>query len=107
MKKVPYWAQGVFFSIAFILLIFFLKVICPIDLGCVVDPFLVPLFSPLKILSFFNLVILEQWEALYILIFWAFVGLCVGFVYEKTKGSLSKYFITEDDEETEESPTNI
>ncbi len=102
MKKVPYWIQGFFFSIAFILLIFFLKVICPIDLGCVVDPFLVPLFSPLKIVSFLHIAIPVQWEALCILMFWSLVGLCVGVLYEKTKGSLSKYFITEEDEEIED-----
>lgn len=97
MKHVPYWAQGIFFAFALIILIFFLKIICPIDVGCLADPFLVPLFSPLRITAFLGITDLGKWEPLFIFSFWSVVGFCVGLVCENVKKN--KKDVRESDEE--------
>lgn len=99
MKRVPYWAQGFLFACALIFLIFFLKVICPIDVGCLADPFLVPLFSPLKLLALFGIPELGQWEPLFIVTFWAVFAFFVGLFFEKRKRK-QVVMPSEDEEET-------
>jgi len=47
MRNLPHWADGALFGILFIPLAFFLKVTCPITVGCFIDPFFVIIFSPL------------------------------------------------------------
>jgi len=51
MIKLPPWADGAIFGVLFVPLTFFLKITCPIDFGCFVDPFFVPIFSPLFLLQ--------------------------------------------------------
>jgi len=85
MKRVPYWAQGFLFACALIFLIFFLKIICPIDVGCLADPFLVPLFSPLLLLKIFHIGELGPWEPFFIIIFWAIFAFYIGLFFEKRR----------------------
>lgn len=57
-------------------LVFFLKVTCPLSVGCLSDPFLMAVFSPLLIVKIFG-VDSSSWgwyEALAILSFWIIIG---------------------------------
>ena len=64
----------------FIVIIFVLKVTCPVQLGCFADPFLVPILSPLVILKTIS-VDLGALEPLYVLIFWSLIGAIFGYFY--------------------------
>jgi len=72
--------QGALFASLLSILIFFLKIICPLDTGCFVDPFLLVLFSPLPLLS--NLFLISHisisYEPFVILLFWTVVGFISG-----------------------------
>lgn len=76
MKK-P-WIKGTIFTSSLAVLIFFLKIICPLQTGCFADPFLIPMFSPLVILRFFK-ISAGAFEPFFILIFWAAAGGLAGF----------------------------
>ena len=69
------------FAASLTILIFFLKVICPLNTGCLVDPFLVVLFSPLVLFESLGLssLITDVNEPFIILAFWALVGFLVGY----------------------------
>jgi len=73
MSKIPSWAEGSIFAALLVILIFFLKVLCPVDIGCFADPFLIPLFSPLFILKIFS-ISLGSFEPFFILFFWTVCG---------------------------------
>jgi hypothetical protein len=85
MKRVPLWAQGALFAVAFALLIFFLKITCPIELGCFADPFLLPLLSPLIFVHYLGP--LGSFEPFFILLFWCLVGMLIGFLFDKIWGN--------------------
>lgn len=72
MKRLPYWADGALFGVFLVPVIFFLKMICPLQVGCFADPFLVPIFSPLILIEAFSgeQTISFQTEILFITIFW-------------------------------------
>jgi hypothetical protein len=75
MKRLPYWADGALFGVFLVPVVFFLKMICPLQTGCFADPFLVPIFSPLIIVEAFarERVISFQGEIFFITIFWGVV----------------------------------
>lgn len=79
------WARGFLFTGGLLILIFFLKIICPINVGCFADPFLVPIFSPLLLVELFteesSREVLGSLEPLFIFIFWLLVGSLFGFLY--------------------------
>ena len=74
--------KGAGFSVALAVLIFFLKIICPVDTGCLADPFLVVLFSPLYLFNALGIesLILSAHEPFLILGFWALLGFIVGYL---------------------------
>lgn len=74
--------KGAGFAAALVILVFFLKIICPLDTGCLADPFVLVIFSPL---SLFGAVGLSPYvsttnEPFIILAFWTMVGLIVGYL---------------------------
>jgi hypothetical protein len=72
--------KGALFLAALVVLIFFLKIICPLDTGCLADPFLVVLLSPLWLFAnlHFYSIIDASTEPFAILGFWTVVGFIVG-----------------------------
>lgn len=97
MKRLPYWAQGGIFGFFLIPLIFFLKITCPLYSGCLVDPFLVPLFSPLFLLEAFlgpDYASIKG-EVMFITLFWALVASLVAHLF----GNLMKKQMGEEGEE--------
>jgi hypothetical protein len=106
MRKIPPWLEGALFGILLIPLIFFLKVTCPLDVGCFADPFLIPLFSPLLIaegivgkgvLSFVQ-------EIVFITIFWSCVSSAIRHLFANISRAYKKssFYESDEDEETEE-----
>ncbi len=91
--KIPYSIQGLFFAPALIGLVFLLKVSCPVGTGegCFADNFLSPVFMPIKFLyKIFDSIAptLATHEPLFILGYWAVVGLLIGLVFDlKTSSS--------------------
>jgi hypothetical protein len=87
MKKLPPWADGAIFGILFVPLVFFLKITCPIDFGCFVDPFLVPIFSPLFLLqSLFGVGATElspKTELFFIACFWSLAAALLAHLFMK------------------------
>ncbi|TAL49450.1 hypothetical protein EPN83_00890 [Patescibacteria group bacterium] len=85
--RTPYWVRGLLFATFFVAIIFFLKIICPLETGCLADPFLTPLFSPLFLLEgvFGGPTILGLWEPLFIFVFWGLAGLLFGFLYGRMR----------------------
>jgi hypothetical protein len=83
----PPWAKGLLFSAAFLILIFFLKVICPLEVGCLVDPFLLVVFKPLFWFeNLFEISSSEEFslaEPLLVFSFWVIVGTVLGFLFGK------------------------
>lgn len=80
MKPFVGAVQGGLFAGALSILIFFLKVICPINVGCLADPFLVVLFAPLKLVPLLGLgAVSYQSEPAVILLFWIIVGSILGY----------------------------
>ncbi len=90
--------HGAIFVFALSILVFFLKVICPIDSGCLVDPFLLILFYPLSFLNTLGIVNLipMSYEPFLILFFWTLSGFIVGWIIVKI---LPKDFFVEVEEE--------
>ncbi len=86
MKRLPLWAEGVLFGILFAPLIFFLKIICPTELGCFADPFFIPIFSPIFLIQYifeFNITTASvKTEILFIILFWGIVGGILGKIYD-------------------------
>ncbi len=74
--------KGGSFTAALVVLIFFLKIICPLETGCLVDPFLVVMFSPLYIMKITGVVSLvsAEREPFVILAFWILIGFFVGYL---------------------------
>ncbi len=81
------WLKGGIFFAVFLLLIFFLKIVCPLDIGCFVDPFLPPIFSPLLLIEFITdaraYETLGSLEPAFVFIFWVFIGGVLGQLFEK------------------------
>jgi len=75
MKRLPYWADGGLFGIFLVPVVFILKIICPLKTGCLVDPFLVPIFSPLFLIE--GIVgsgrVSSAGEIFFIMFFWGLV----------------------------------
>ena len=88
--------KGMIFTVALVILIFFLKVICPLDTGCLVDPFLYIVFSPLTLFQAVGLkeIINPAQEPFIILLFWAVFGSVVGAL-------LTPFFMTKKQEKQE------
>jgi hypothetical protein len=82
--KVPYAVRGGLFMCGLILIIFVLKVTCPVSIGCFADPFLVPILSPLLMLKVFGFS-LGNFEPLYIILFWTIIGILFGYFYSTLK----------------------
>lgn len=72
MKHLPRWADGALFGAFLVPVVFFLKIICPLQTGCFADPFLVPIFSPLIIVEAFSSsqTASFQEEIFFITVFW-------------------------------------
>jgi len=83
------WLKGAIFSAIFLLLIFFLKIVCPLNVGCFVDPFLVPIFSPLLLVEFVTgtkaYQTLGSYEPAFVLAFWVVIGAILGELFKKIK----------------------
>lgn len=75
MRKFPPFVDGAIFGILFVPLSFFLKITCPIDFGCFIDPFLVPIFSPLILIEslFGSVNLAPKTELFFIACFWSLV----------------------------------
>ncbi|PIQ67165.1 MAG: hypothetical protein CO184_01425 [Candidatus Zambryskibacteria bacterium CG_4_9_14_3_um_filter_40_16] len=90
----PGWFRGLIFSVFFIFLIFFLKIICPLSVGCLSDPFFVPIFYPLVLIKFIfgvsSAEVLGRWEPIFILFFWALVGIILGYIYDIYKNKRNR-----------------
>jgi hypothetical protein len=86
MKSIPYWVQGGMFAVALVLLIFILKITCPLNIGCFADPFLIPLFSPLLIIGG-KLGSLSAYEPFFVITFWAMIGALIGLFAGKIWGN--------------------
>ncbi len=83
--RIPYFIQGTLFGPAFIGLALILKVICPVsaDVGCFADSLAVPIFLPLIFVYSVvdeNLVMIH--ELWFVLLYWSFVGLLIGFIFD-------------------------
>ncbi len=82
--KVPYALQGALFAPAFIGLLFILKITCPASGGCFSDHFAGLIFMPVafvyKVLG--GNTFLTARESLLILLYWAIVGLLVGYIFD-------------------------
>lgn len=90
--------HGALFTSLLSILVFFLKVICPLNVGCLADPFLIVLFYPLTIfekLGITNLVP-YAYEPLFILLFWGFFGFIIGWIGAQV---FPKGFLNEESEE--------
>jgi hypothetical protein len=72
--------RGAGFTAALAILIFFLKIICPLQTGCLADPFILVLFSPLVLFETLHLSLSSSSEPYAILAFWTLVGFIVGFL---------------------------
>lgn len=81
--KIPHWLEGSIIAVVFALLIFTLKLSCPARTGegCFADAFTSILFLPLpfiyKIFSN-HLVLVGKYEIIFLLSYWAIVGLLIG-----------------------------
>jgi hypothetical protein len=75
-KSLPPWLDGGMFGALMVPLIFFLKVMCPLNTGCFADPFVVVMFSPLVVLESFvtGPISSAQVGILFITIFWGVIG---------------------------------
>lgn len=75
-RKFPYWLEGALFMFFVVPLVFFLQIACPIDTGCLTDPFTIALFSPLMIFRSVDITSqqLGIWEPLLIFVFWIIIG---------------------------------
>jgi hypothetical protein len=88
--RVPYSIQGFLFAPAVVSLIFILKITCPAatGYGCFADNFLPIVFIPLTFLyKIFGQVAptLAQHEPLFVLGYWALIGLFSGLVVDLWK----------------------
>lgn len=85
----PSWLKGGIFFAVLLLLVFFLKILCPLDVGCFVDPFFVPIFSPLILVDFITgssaNEVFGSFEPVFVFVFWIFVGVVLGQVFGKIK----------------------
>ncbi len=85
MRRLPLWAEGALFGILFAPLIFFLKIICPTELGCFADPFFIPIFSPVFLTQYIfesgKIIVSAKTEILFIILFWGIVGGILGKIY--------------------------
>lgn len=87
--RVPYAIQGMLFAPAIVGITFFLKVICPASpgAGCLSDFLAPPIFLPAV---FIESVIGKSigsyaYEVVVILLYWALIGLLVGFICDLYK----------------------
>jgi hypothetical protein len=100
MVKLPGWARGVFVSLAFLSVIFFLKIICPIDTGCFADPFVVIFFLPIlffeKVFGLPLVSLLGFYEPFLVILFWLCVGGVFGYWWGRVQAAkVEKNFFTE------------
>jgi len=81
--KLPLWADGMVFGALLVPVNLFLKIICPVRVGCFADPFLVALFSPLIILDllFGDANITSSWEIMFLVAFWGGVWAALAHLY--------------------------
>lgn len=85
MRRLPYFLQSAIFAVLFLPLVFLLKIYCPTGSGCIADPFLIIIFSPLLI---YNFVVPEgnyTAEIVYLFVFWAIVASLFGYLYGEIK----------------------
>ncbi|MBX4189240.1 hypothetical protein KW785_01430 [Candidatus Parcubacteria bacterium] len=82
--KVPYSLQGLLFAPVFLVLLFVLKITCPSSSGCFADVFSAPAFIPLaSVYKMFGPVeAISAHEPIFILGYWALVGLLVGLCFD-------------------------
>jgi hypothetical protein len=80
--RVPYAIQGALFAPSLVLLMFILKITCPVETGngCFADPFISSVFFPLPSVYrvFGHMEIITMHEPLFILLYWTVVGFLVG-----------------------------
>ncbi len=74
--------KGAGFFTALAVLIFFLKIICPLETGCLADPFLILLFLPFQLLALTGVLdfLPSSYEPFFLLGLWAFIGAIIGFL---------------------------
>lgn len=82
--KAPYAVQGMFFAPALIGLLFVLKITCPTSSTCFSDHFAGAVFLPVAFVYkvFGNNTIFTEYETFLILIYWAIVGLLLGYTFD-------------------------
>ncbi|MDB5253945.1 MAG: hypothetical protein JWL80_11 [Parcubacteria group bacterium] len=87
--RVPYAVQCALFAPSLVLLIFILKITCPVETGngCFVDPFISSVFFPLPSVYrlFGQIGLVATHEPLFILLYWTVVGFLVGVVIDVYK----------------------
>lgn len=95
MKHLPRWADGALFGALLVPVVFFLKIICPLQTGCFADPFLVPIFSPLIIVEAFSSgqTTSFQEEIFFITIFWGLVFSLLANLWEKFSNKSDKPYL--------------
>jgi hypothetical protein len=88
--------KGAGFFTALAILIFFLKIICPLNSGCLADPFLVVLFLPFQFIAMTGILAFlpSQYEPFFILGIWALIGAIGGMVFSYRKGKGESLEIT-------------
>jgi hypothetical protein len=82
--KVPYAIQGMLFAPALIGLLFVLNITCPANGSCFSDHFTGAIFLPVAFVykAFGNNTYFTNHESLLILLYWAIVGLLVGYIFD-------------------------
>ncbi len=103
-RRIPHWVEGGVFMLFLVPLIFFLKIICPINTGCLADPFVVAIFSPLLLFAYIGIPTetLGIWEPLFIVGFWVFIGCVCGYLVGVLKEGSRDPFADPENEDGEE-----
>ncbi len=81
--SVPFSIRLAFFTVALLVLSFILKAFCPIEEGCLTDPFVSFFLEPLFFLENSGRAFLDvQYEVLFLLCFWFLVGALLGSILD-------------------------
>lgn len=84
--RIPSSVQGLIFAPTLICLFFVLKAFCPSSAGssCFADQFAVPIFLPLVAIYklFGSTAVIGGQEFLLIIVYWAFIGFLIGFIFD-------------------------
>ena len=74
MRNMPAFVDGAVFGFLLVPLLLLLKMICPLSAGCFVDPFFIPLFSPIfvfeSLATMFGRDVTLKGEIVFLILFW-------------------------------------